>query len=131
MSHDAESRGQRIARSAADAWYQTQGGSDYDTATGVIAALALAGTSLGLADSDRERDLFAAALAKQIPGGTDEFIVQGLAEVWSRFWMIRPDLARLVRPFDWWLNEEPGKRSTSLAHAAAGVASHVSHAAHG
>ena len=61
-------------------------------------------------------------LAKQIPDGTDQFIVEGLAEVCSRFWMVRPELARLVRPFDWWLNEEPGKRNSTLPHAAAGVA---------
>lgn len=122
MSYDAVSRARRIAGSAADAWYQTQGGSDFDTATGVVAALALAGTSLGLAEGDHERDLFVTSLAEEIPGGTDDFIVEGLSEVWARFWMIRPDLARLARPFDWWLNEEPGKRSSSLPHAAASVA---------
>lgn len=122
MSYDARARARRIAGAAADAWYQTRGGSDYDTATGVVAALALAGTGLGLTEGDREKEVFAASLAKEISGGSDEFVVKGLSEVWARFWMIRPDLARLVRPFDWWLNEEPGKDAGTLAHAAASVA---------
>lgn len=120
--YDAESRSRRLAEQAAAAWYQTQGGSNYDVAVGVVAAMALVGTGIGLADTAQELQVLTSVVAREVAKGPDEYIAEGLAEIWSRFWLVRPDLGRLTRPFNWWLQEGREKRSRSLMSGAAAVA---------
>jgi N-6 DNA Methylase len=108
--YDAESRGRRVAERAAEAWYSYQGTSDSDIAVGVVAALALTARA----------DPAGPDPAKILIGSSDDEIVQMLAEVWSMFWISRPDLARLVGPFAGWLNDDDP--SPSRVKAAAHVA---------
>lgn len=112
--YDAESRAVRVAERVADAWYSYQGGSDTDIAVGVVAALALTAR----ADPDGPDP------ASTLIGSADDEIVQMLREVWSLFWITRPELARLCGPFAGWLNDDepsPG-RVKAAAHAARAAA---------
>jgi hypothetical protein len=108
--YDADARAQRIGERAVEAWYQSHGGSDGEIAVGVVAALALTG----------RRDAGGLDPAKALIASSDEEIAALLSEIWSLFWIARPELARLTGPFAAWLDDEP--RSESRAHAAAQVA---------
>lgn len=100
----------RVASAASGAWYRTQGGSGYETAAGVVAALAL----IGHADPAGP-DPAAALIAS-----SDEQITAALAGIWSLFQAARPELARLTGPLASWVSDdqpEPGR-----VHAIADVA---------
>jgi hypothetical protein len=119
--YSAEARSVKVAERAAEAWYQSQGSSNYDVAVGVVAALALAGTGLGIAEENDVR-LFSKVIAKEVLKGPDEYIAHGLMEIWTRFFFVRPDLGRLVGPFADWLNKKPGDWDKGLVRGAANVA---------
>lgn len=108
--YDAESRARRVAERVAEAWYSYQGTSDSDIAVGVVAALALTG----------RRDPDGPDPAKALTASSDDEIMQMLSEVWSLFWITRPELARFAGPFAGWLNA--GEPSPGRVKAAAHVA---------
>ena len=112
--YDAESRARRVAERVAEAWYSHQGTSNSDIAVGVVAALAL---------TDRA-DPAGPDPAKMLLGSDDQEIVQMLSEIWSMFWITRPELARLVGPFASWVNDDPLHDSyvKSIAHVARAAA---------
>jgi hypothetical protein len=121
--YDAESRARRVAERAAEAWYQTQGSSDYDTAVGVVAALAMTARGPGRADP-----------AQQLAIAKDGEIVEILHELWSLFWIRRPELARLVGPLAGWVNDDPlrpGKLRAIASVARAAVKAGLLDLAHG
>lgn len=106
----AEARAARIAEAAAEAWYQAQGSSDYATAVGVVAALALV----------ERADPSGPDPARMIIESSDEEIARTLTQIWSLFRMARPDLARLTGPLANWVND--GNPVTGNVHAIASVA---------
>ena len=112
--YDAESRARRVAERVAEAWYSHQGTSNTDIAVGAVAALAL---------TDRA-DPAGVDPAKALLGAGDEEIVQMLSEIWSMFWITRPELGRLVGPFASWLHDDPPHASyvKSAAHVARAAA---------
>ena len=90
----AEAHAMRIAKRAAEAWRQAQGGDD-STAVGVVAALALTDRA---APSGPDR-------AQMLAGSSDEAIAGALSGIWAQFWIARPELGRLVGPLARWVND--------------------------
>jgi len=106
-------RAQRVAERAADAWYSVRGNSDVDYAVGVIAALMLTDHGPGQDDP-----------AKLLQAASDEFIAGLLEEIWTAFWVMRPDLAIRVRPIAGWVKGDPPGPDLvrALAHTARAAA---------
>lgn len=107
--YDAESRAQRVAERAVEAWSGIRGMSDTDYAIGVLAALCL--TDHGPRSDDPAKLLLAA---------DDQFIARLLSEIWSGFWILRPELGRLTGPIAGWVNDDPPGKDLvhALAHTA-------------
>ena len=92
----AQAHAVRIAEQAAEAWYQAQGSGGYETAVGVIAALALTARD----------DPAGPDPATTIVASSDQEIAGALAEIWSLFWIARPELARLAGPLANWVHDD-------------------------
>jgi hypothetical protein len=98
----------RICERAYDAWFSRQGSGDAAAALSVLAAFMLA---------DK-------VLPDVLLKSADEEIVQGMAEAWSQFWILRPDLcACWCEPLcGWLLGCEREDRDKNTVRAAAAMA---------
>lgn len=106
---DMQQLAQKIGERAASAWWGSFSGHDDGVPLGAVAALSLLGRRSEEGPHPGECLLEA----------NDETIAQFLADVWSMFTVLRPELAFRCGPFGRWLNEEP--RSASTASGAAAV----------
>ena len=91
----------RLAERVWETWYGFGLPGDDAVATGVVAAMTL---------FVQEKD--GPDLTKVYTVAPDDYVIKALKEIWSFFWLVRPDLAMRVGPYADWLNEDaldPGK----------------------
>jgi len=114
---DADDRAWRIAEAAARAWHASNGGHDVAVPVGVVAALALVARGPAAAP----------ARAAWYSTAGDDVIAAALRQAWARFWVARPELARLVGPFASWLDSGAGPPALAVAAAAATARAAAAH----
>jgi hypothetical protein len=87
---DLQSRAVRVCERSYDAWFSYRGSDSFHIPLSVLAAFMLADGING----------------PYMLKAPDAGIVQGIREMWTWFWMRRPDLCNMAGPLGDWVNDE-------------------------
>jgi hypothetical protein len=98
---DLDARAVRVCERAYDAWFSWRGSSDFNIPLGTLASFMLA-------------DGINAPYMLKCP---DADIVRGVREMWTWFWLRRPDLCNMAGPMGDWINDEDIPRDLERAIA--------------
>ncbi|WP_406260528.1 SAM-dependent methyltransferase [Streptomyces chartreusis] len=93
---DPHGQAMRIGEAVAGVWHRQHGGTRIEVPIGIVAALALI----------RQRDEDGPDLKAQILGQDDAQLIGMFREIWSMYWIHRPDLIDRARILHEWLNDE-------------------------